>query len=155
MAKKTTKKTGKTGRRTATAAQKTALKREAARRKDIRNAKALESARKRGVPVRHPGRAGSSPMSKKYASSQVDARTTSRVKGKDGLHDKRFIRDDFTENTLKEKQDTKKRDAARKKARYTEKTAKQKKAGSTERTAAQKKVKKRPTNKHKRRYGSV
>ena len=153
MAKKTTKKTGKTGRRTATAAQKTALKREAARRKDIRNAKALESARKRGVPVRHPGRAGSSPMKK--SERGVDARTTSRVKGKDGLHDKRFIRDDGTENTFKEKQDMKKRDAARKKARYTEKTAKQKKAGSTERTAAQKKVKKRPTNKHKRRYGSV
>jgi len=43
-------------------------------------------------------------MSKKFASSQVDARTTSRLKGKDGLHDIRFIRDDFSENTQKEKQ---------------------------------------------------
>jgi hypothetical protein len=136
------KKTGKTGRRTSTAAQKTALKREAARRKDIRNAKALSASK---GSVRHA--ASHSPMSKKFASSQVDA-----SRG----HDSRTIRTG-EENTFKEKQDTKKRDAARKKARTTEKTAKQKKAGSTERTAAQKKAKKkakkRPTN--RRKYGSV
>jgi len=132
------KKTGKTGRRTPTAAQKTALKREAARRKENRKDKALSASK---GSVRHA--ASHSPMSKKRASSQVDA-----SRG----HDSRTIRTG-EENTFKEKQDTKKRDAARKKARYTEKTAKQKKAGSTERTAKQKKVKKRPTN--RRKFGSV
>jgi len=148
------KKKGKTGRRTPTAAQKAEIKRISDRKKDTRQAKALLAAKRSSV--RHA--AGHSPMSKKFASSQVDARTTSRVKGKDGLHDIRFIRDDFSENTFKEKQFIKEWAAARVKERTTEKTYKQKKAESTEKTAAQKKAarnKKRPTNRRKVRFGKV
>jgi len=146
--KKKKKKTGKTGRRKPTAADKAVIKKAGDKAKRVRAMKSLEASRQgTGTYPRHG--TTHSPMSVK---GEKTYRQKNQVDASRG-HDPRTIRTG-EENTFKEKQAMKKRDAARKKARHTEKTYKQKKAGSTEKTAAQKKAtKKRPTRKTKRRYG--